>query len=353
MEANGRLRRLLYLVPAVLNRQGVPLRDLARELDIDEQTLREDIELLSMVGPPAGGPDEFLLISVDDEDGCVYADLPQGLTRPLRLTASEAFSLTLGLRALAGSGLRPYEDAVARLLGKIRAALGEASPELLKLESESVVETEDHHRLAVLSELHRAITARRALQLLYHSASRGLTELRGVDPYALLNHRGAWYLVGRCHRHNEPRLFKVERMSKVTTLSKPDGSEVTFEVQPGFDLEKFRRDNLFVPEAAHPRVYLRFDRALSYEVRSRFDPARVSRSRDGSLEVVIENPLSDWLINWILSFGAGVEVLEPLALRRAVAERARHIEQLHLGEASPPAGDNLQQPSLAANRPEQ
>ncbi len=216
METNGRLRRLLYLVPSVLNRQGVPLSDLARELDIDEQTLREDIDLLSMVGPPAGGPDEFLLLTVDDEDGCVYADLPQGLTRPLRLTASEAFSLTLGLRTLAGSGLRPYEDAVARLLGKIRAALGEASPELLKLESESVVETEDHHRLAVLSELHRAITARRPLQLLYHSASRGITELRGVDPYALLNHRGAWYLVGRCHRRNEPRLFKVERMSKVT-----------------------------------------------------------------------------------------------------------------------------------------
>jgi len=336
MEANGRLRRLLYLVPAVLNRQGVPLSELARELDIDEQTLREDIDLLSMVGPPAGGPDEFLLLTVDDEDGCVYADLPQGLTRPLRLTASEAFSLTLGLRALAGSGLRPYEDAVARLLGKIRAALGEASPELLKLESESVVETEDHHRLALLSELHRAITARRALQLLYHSASRGVTELRGVDPYALLNHRGAWYLVGRCHRHNEPRLFKVERMSKVTAVSANGADEDAkpFEIQPGFDLEKFRRDNLFVPEPAHPRVFLRFDRALSYEVRTRFDPARVSRSRDGSLEVVLENPLSDWLINWILSFGAGVEVLEPLALRRAVAERARQIALLHSDEAA-------------------
>ena len=337
METNGRLRRLLYLVPAVLNRQGVPLAELARELDIDEQTLREDIDLLSMVGPPAGGPDEFLLLTVDDEDNCVYAELPQGLTRPLRLTASEAFSLTLGLRALAGSGLRPYEDAVARLLGKIRAALGEASPELLKLESESVVETEDHHRLAVLSELHRAITAKKPLQLLYHSASRGVTELRGVDPYALLNHRGAWYLVGRCHRHNEPRLFKVERMSKVTAIANPgpDGVEKPFELQPGFDLEKFRRDNLFVPEAAHPRIHLRFDRALAYEVRSRFDPARVSRSRDGSLEVVIENPLSDWLINWILSFGAGVEVLEPLALRRAVAERARQIESFHQGEATP------------------
>lgn len=327
METNGRLRRLLYLVPAVLARQGIPLSELARELDIDEQTLREDIELLSMVGPPAGGPDEFLLVTIDDEDGCVYADLPQGLTRPLRLTAAEAFSLSLGLRALAGSGLRPYEDAVSRLLAKIRAALGEASPELLKLESESVIETEDHHRLAVLSDLHRSITARRAQQIVYHSASRGATEVRGIDPYALLNHRGVWYLVGRCHRHNEPRLFKVERIAKVTPIG--DENTPPFQVVPGFDPEKFRRDHLFVPEAAHPRVHLRFDRSLAYEVQTRFDPARVSRKGNDAFEVVIENPLSDWLVNWILSFGAGVEVLEPMDLRRAVSGRARQIEALH------------------------
>ena len=325
MENNGRLRRLLYLVPAVLAKQGVPVKELAKELDIDEATLREDIELLSTVGPPQGGPDEFLLLTVDDEDDCVYADLPQGLTRPLRLTAAEAFSLTLGLRTLAGSGVRPYEDAVARLLAKIRAALGEASPELLSLEHESVVETEDHHRLTLLSDLHRAITSKKTLTALYHSASRGQTEQRSVDPYALINHRGAWYLVGRCHRHNEPRLFKVERLTKVAILDE----EPSFTVQNGFDLEKFRRDNLFTPEPTHPRVQLRFDRALAYEVRTRFDPARVQKLRDGSLEVNIENPLSDWLVSWILAFGTGVEVLEPAELRTQVAARASKIAQLH------------------------
>ena len=325
MEANGRLRRLLYLVPAVLARQGIPLSELAKELGLDEETLREDIDLLSQVGPPAGGPDEFLLLTVDDDDGCVYADLPQGLTRPLRLTAAEAFSLSLGLRALAGSGLRPYEDAVTRLLAKIRAALGEASPELLSLERESAVETEDHHKLALLNDLHHAITAHKTIQGLYHSASQGKTEHRTIDPYALINHRGAWYLVGRCHRHNEPRLFKVERLTKVVFKEQ----EPPFEIQPGFDLERFRRDNLFQPEPEHPRVQLRFDKSLAYEVRTRFDPARVQKGRDGSLEVTFENPLSDWLVNWVLGFGFGVEVLEPSELREAVVTRAHHLAELH------------------------
>ena len=211
------------------------------------------------------------------------------------------------------------------MLAKIRAALGEASPELLALERESVVETEDHHKLSLLSELHRAITARRPLSAKYHSASRGLTEQRRIDPYALLNHRGSWYLVGRCHRHNEPRLFKVERLSGVVV----HGDQPTFTVAPDFDLEKFRRDQLFQPETAHPHIELRFDKSLAYEVRTRFDPARVQVGRDGNLQVSLENPLSDWLVSWILGFGAGVEVQAPSELRQKVAERAHAIAALH------------------------
>ncbi|MCS6913679.1 MAG: WYL domain-containing protein [Myxococcales bacterium] len=325
MEPNARLRRLLYLVPAVLRRPGISIRELAEELSVDERTVREDVELLCMVGPPAGGPDEFLLLSIEDDR--VYADLPQGLTRPLRLTAAEAFSLTLGLRALAGSGVRPYEDAVARLLAKIRAALGEALPGLAALERQSVIEAgEDHSKLGLLGELHRAVSARRPVEIVYHSASRGTTETRGVDPYALVNHRGVWYLVGRCHRHDEPRTFRVERISAVTPQP---GS---FTVPVSFDLEQFRRDNLLQPSPDYPTVRLRFDPPLAYEVRTRFDPAQVQLNPDGSLEVTMENPLSAWLVSWVLGFGPGVQVLEPQALRQAVAEQARAISALHQGE---------------------
>ena len=75
MEPSARLRRLLFLVPAVLRRPGVKLSELSQELSIDEETLRADIDLLSQVGPPGGGSDEFLLLSVE-EDGRVYAELP-------------------------------------------------------------------------------------------------------------------------------------------------------------------------------------------------------------------------------------------------------------------------------------
>ena len=45
-----RLRRLLLIVPAARRRPGVKLADLARDLGLDPQDLREDIDLLGLVG---------------------------------------------------------------------------------------------------------------------------------------------------------------------------------------------------------------------------------------------------------------------------------------------------------------
>ncbi|MGH9456654.1 MAG: WYL domain-containing protein, partial [Thermoanaerobaculia bacterium] len=38
---------------------------------------------------------------------------------------------------------------------------------------------------------------------------------RGVDPWVMFHRAGAWYLVGRCHRHDEARLFRLDRIGAV------------------------------------------------------------------------------------------------------------------------------------------
>ncbi len=96
-DLSGRLRRLLFLVPYVAReRDGVRLDQLARELELTKSELLADLELLSQVGPPAGDPSEYLLVSVDS--GKVFVDLPQGprarwspaRTRPSRRTCARS-----------------------------------------------------------------------------------------------------------------------------------------------------------------------------------------------------------------------------------------------------------------------
>ena len=80
-DVSQRLRRLLYVVPYVARQpDGVDVDDLATQLGVDREQMVQDLDLLAQVGPPDGDPGEYLLVSV--EDGRVFVDLAQRLTRP-------------------------------------------------------------------------------------------------------------------------------------------------------------------------------------------------------------------------------------------------------------------------------
>ena len=50
---------------------------------------------------------------------------------------------------------------------------------------------------------------------------------------------------------------------------------------------------------------------------------------DGRLEVRVSLPADDWLYGYLLSFGTGVEVLEPESLRRNLAAMGAEIFRKH------------------------
>lgn len=49
----------------------------------------------------------------------------------------------------------------------------------------------------------------------------------------------------------------------------------------------------------------------------------------GGYEVIGQSTDLKGLVRWVLSFGAGVEVLGPQVLRRRVAEEAQRVARLH------------------------
>jgi proteasome accessory factor C len=315
-----RVRRLLFLVPFVAAREeGVPLEELALRLCVPEDELLAEIDLLCQVGPPAGDPSDFLLLSV--EDGRVFVDLPQKLVRPPRLSAQEAFALLLGAQALRGSGISHHEDALSRAEAKIRRALGSTqAPALARIESDIVLGHGDAAGLAVVPELSRAARARRAVDIEYYSAGRGESKRRGVDPYGLVNHLGSWYLVGRCHINDEPRVFKCERIALVEL--RPE----KFSLPQDFSLERFQRDRLRLPTARGGRVKLRF---VGEAARSAARWEGAHKVAGGAVEVSLEMAPNEWLLGWVLGFGGEATVTEPADFRAAVRDRLRAIASEH------------------------
>ena len=112
MDTAARLKRLLYLVLRC-SPVGVFLSLSLPKNSMSMWTLRDDIDPRRWV---AGAPDEFFCCSPSTTKTTVYTPNCRRADPSACLTAAEAFSLTLGLRALDRMGVRPYEDAVARLL---------------------------------------------------------------------------------------------------------------------------------------------------------------------------------------------------------------------------------------------
>src|SRR5262249_26203583 len=83
-----RRRRLLLIVAAAGRRPGIELAGLAGELGLEVEELRQDIDLLGLVGRPPFSPDDLIDISVDERDRVTVA-LDQSFSRPPQLTPLE------------------------------------------------------------------------------------------------------------------------------------------------------------------------------------------------------------------------------------------------------------------------
>lgn len=320
-DLGARMRRLLFLVPYVARRDsGVKLDSLARELSIDKQELLADLDLLTQVGPPGGDPGEYLLLTVDQ--GKVFVDLPQRLTRPLRLTPAEGCSLLLGVRALRRSGIAPYDDALASAERKLLAALGADARTAEELAEGTVVEGAGQAVAQHVRQLLVAARQHKAVEIDYTALSSGRSERRGLEPYGLVHHGGTWYVIGRCRRKGDTRTFRVDRIVSMRA------TDETFEVPRSFDLEAYRRERIFVPSADAVTVKVRLDPVAAVRVGAAWPPGSdVRKLPDGGAELSMSCEGFEWIVGWVLKFGRHAEIVSPREARDAIRARVTTMMQ--------------------------
>jgi len=320
-DVSQRLRRLLFLVPYVAKRyDGVPVDDLAEMLGVDREQLLKDLDLLSQVGPPDGDPGEYILVSV--EDGCVFIDLPQRLTRPLRLTPAEGCSLLLGIRSLRESGIAPFDDALGSAEAKLLRALGRDADAAETLASGTVVAEPDRAVAGHLRELVTAARTHATVVIDYGAVSSGKSERRELDPYGVVHHAGSWYVVGHCHKRGDTRTFRIDRIAAMEVTDKH------FRIPDDFDLETYRRERLYVPSADAIAVHVHLDPLATARVGASWPMGEVTTREDGSSEIVIDCEGFEWVTNWVLGFGRHAWIKGPADAREAMRQRVESMAAL-------------------------
>lgn len=302
-DAGDRLRRLLAIVPWLLSEGGATIAEIAERFGVDETRVARDLSLAGMCGVAPFTPDELVDIVVM-EDGTVEAQPGKFFARPLRLTATEGFTLLAAGRTLLAVPGVDQAGALARALEKLAAALGGAGID---------VELEEPEHLQTLRA---AADEGRQVEIEYYTASRDEVTTRAVDPLTVFAAEGHWHLIAHCHLVAGERDFRVDRIRGLTPTGerfdpRPPETDPTSPVafRPGADAEAV---TLLVPAAARWV-------AESYPTRS------VEEEPDGRLRVELAVSGRAWLERLLLRVGPDAEVIEPAELRDAGAQAAARV----------------------------
>jgi len=318
-----RLRRALYLVPYVTKHEGgVRLSELAELVGASPSELEKELRALLYVGVPDGCDHVNIFIDGSGPSAIVSALPCRLLKRPPRLTTQEALALLIGAEAVRSAGIRTYEEAIARAATKIRAMLGQRGQGQPAGDGIVLAEPGSEKR-ETLDSLSRACRDHRTVEIDYASLAGQRRSTFRVEPYGLLNHTGAWYVLGRSLTHKEERIFvfKVERVLGVTVL------DTTFTVPKDFDVNKYRGERMFISDWKPAKVTLRLRGSAAERMKDWV--GKTERQRDGSVVVHFKDHITGWLAAWVLRQSEGVEVVEPVALRKWVASLARKVVESH------------------------
>jgi predicted DNA-binding transcriptional regulator YafY len=201
--------RLLRLLSLLQSRREWAGAELAARLDVTDRTVRRDVGRLRDLGYP-----------VESTTGTAggYRLASGRNVPPLLLDDDEAVAVATGL--ITAAGIAGFEETALRALAKLTQML----PDRLRLRVATVADTTTAVRdrraprldpgvLAVLA----AATRDREIVTFDHERRDGARTTRRVEPHQLLTAYGPWYLLAFDLVRDDWRIFRVDRIERVTS----------------------------------------------------------------------------------------------------------------------------------------
>ncbi len=306
-------------------KRGITGAELANELEAPLRTVYRDLDAIQEAGFP---------IYTDREGKNSYWKILDNFKKgfPVPMTATELMALHMSRDLLSVFEGTVFHESIESLFQKVKAAL---SPETLRyLENISgrlKISIGPARNFSaskeVITTLSDATGKRRRTEIVYRAISTDQDTKRKVDPYQVWVMNGCFYLIGFCHLRNAVRTFAMDRIKKLSVLDEP------FHYPKDFNLEDYLQTAFRVMRGDPQRVKVRFSPGVAHVVRERiWHPTQEIRDlEDGGLEVSLEVPINYEIVSWILGFGSGAEVIQPVSLRKRILEELQTAAMRYRG----------------------
>jgi predicted DNA-binding transcriptional regulator YafY len=316
------LERLLQIDALIRSNQRHTADSLASELEVSERTIRTDLDFLR---DRYHAPLEFTR-----QKGYHYTDLDWRLPT-ISLSKGELFALTLGARMLEAYAGSTYTSDLRSAIERLSERLPEQTwVDLQQLSEERILfrgGAEIDLNPEVWHALEDACQSLKTVEMTYYTASRDAVSERKLDPYVLHIYRGTNpYVIGYCHRREEIRWFRVDRIKHLQVLPETFVPDPTFDARDHLELI-FQHEAGGVPQP----VAIWFDAPTAPYIRERrWHPTQeIQEHQDGSLTLgMVVRGLND-LKRWVLGYGKGAIVREPPELVELVRKEAQVMAELY------------------------
>lgn len=136
-----------------------------------------------------------------------------------------------------------------------------------------------------------------------------------AEPYMILFHKGALYVVARVVAHDSYILLAIQRIVDVTSTGK------RFTRNKSFSLESLRKDRFGIfghPSLKPQKVVLKFSPDIADTICERvWHPTqKLTKHKDGSVTLTMRVPVSDELLGWIASWRGYVTTANPIPVQQ-------------------------------------
>ena len=314
-DRTARLVRVIHMIHR--SHHGLSAKEIAAECEVHLRTTYRDIQTLECeIGVPLW------------PDGAKYRIMDGFFLPPVQFSLPEAMTIFLAARLMLQHTHRhdPNIDTTFQKLNSI-------VPSPLKEQIRNTMEwmqklPMDDHYLRILATLSGAWARQRTVRMQYHTFGREKPTERSIDPYFVepvaADHSS--YVMGYCHRTQEIRTFKVERIKSIEMTS------ASYDIPADFDANAYLAAAWGInagDKAETVRLKFKPDVARILEEATYHPSQIVERQADGTLIMTLRVATNNELCSWILGWGEKVEVLEPKELRKDVAGTAREMLKIY------------------------
>ena len=295
---DNRLFRILYYI---LEKEKVTANELADKFEVSVRTIYRDIDSISSVGVP--------IFTTQGKGGGIKIDNEYILNKSL-FDTNEKEQIIAALQGLE----KTNEAYKSELITKLSALFKIKNSNWIEIDFTSWRSNNTYQDL--FNALKTAIINKNIISFSYNS-SKGEKINRKVKPIRLLFKEQDWYLYGFCLLRNDFRYFKLSRMKDLEVLA--------MNYEDNFENIVLKREIKYENTV---NIKLKFNKSVTFRVYDEFKA--IEEDEKGNLYVEIKIPNNYKLYNYIFSFGANVEILEPEEIRNQFKNMINKIAKKYI-----------------------